>query len=481
MLFSEPTFLFVFLPVMLGLYYVSPKAIRNLILLFGSLLFYGYGESKFVIVMLVSIAVNYGVGLGIGLASTRKRSAGVLLFGLACNLGMLLYFKYADFFVDNLNRLLGFASIDGVQLQPVHLPIGISFFTFQAMSYLIDVFRADAKLQRNPLNLGLYIALFPQLIAGPIVRYQQIADQIDKRSGSVEQFADGIRRFITGLGKKMIIANAVAFPVDQIFELPSSEISFSLAWFAMLCYSLQIYFDFSGYSDMAIGLGMMFGFRFAENFNYPYVSRSITEFWRRWHISLSSWFRDYLYIPLGGNRVPSLRIYRNLLIVFVLCGFWHGASWNFLVWGLLHGVFLIGERCLRSASKNVGAVSPLRHAYVLCVVLFSWVPFRSADLGQSIDFWRTLIGLGECRDATLRPIFSFCNLEVGLAIIVGVIGSTPIANTLFKKCRDQARQSGRFGSRHIEMAINAAALFVLLYCAMLMASGAYSPFIYFRF
>ncbi|MGB5708663.1 MAG: MBOAT family O-acyltransferase, partial [Arenicellales bacterium] len=343
MVFSSVLFLFLFLPVVLLLYWVIPNKWRNSFLLIVSLTFYAWGEGLFVGIMLLSIAMNYVFGLAIERGNAR---AGRLWVGIAvmANLALLGVFKYANFLVENINTLFSSTGIQLITIDQIHLPIGISFFTFQAMSYVIEVHRRVMPAQTNLLNLGLYIALFPQLIAGPIVRYHDIAAQLKTRFVNAGQVAYGIERFVIGLGKKVLIANPMGAVADEIFALPPDSITATVAWTAVACYSLQIYFDFSGYSDMAIGLGRMFGFKFLENFNYPYISQSIQEFWRRWHISLSNWFRDFLYLPLGGNRRGPGRTYFNLLIVFLLCGLWHGASWNFVVWGLLHGSFLVLER-----------------------------------------------------------------------------------------------------------------------------------------
>ncbi|MGD8338870.1 MAG: MBOAT family protein, partial [Desulfobacterales bacterium] len=381
MLFSSIIFLFQFLPLCLLLYFLAGKRLRNLLLLIASLVFYAWGESYYVLLMLVSILVNYLCGLMIDRYRGRQAARGFLIAAIAFNVLSISVFKYANFLVDNLNTLLSQIGAGPIELAPIHLPIGISFFTFQAMSYAVDVYRRDAPVQRNPLNIGLYIALFPQLIAGPIIRYHDIAAQLIRRRVRLDDLSYGIERFVVGLGKKVLIANQVAIIADQVFSFPYETLTPGVAWLGVLCYTLQIYFDFSGYSDMAIGIGRMFGFHFLENFNYPYISRSIREFWRRWHISLSSWFRDYLYIPLGGNHRGPLRTYLNLLIVFFLCGLWHGASWNFVIWGLLHGLFLVIERLGFEKILNRWW-SPLRYLYVMLVVCTGWVFFRAENLSS---------------------------------------------------------------------------------------------------
>jgi len=348
MLFSYPTFLFGFLPIILTLYFLSPWKAKNAILLTASLFFYAWGESFYVLVMIVSILSNHAFGIRIGrlsseLPNENKKRKILLAYGVAVNLLLLGWFKYANFLFENINVALNWIDVDPIVIKDVHLPLGISFFTFQAISYLVDVYRNVTPAQPSRYKLGLYISLFPQLIAGPIVRYHDVAGQIEIRTHSIELFSSGVQRFVFGLAKKMLVANPLGLVADTVFAQSASDLSSPVAWLGIISYSLQIYFDFSGYSDMAIGLGRMFGFRFLENFNYPYISKSIQEFWTRWHISLSTWFRDYLYFPLGGSRCSSTRTYINLIIVFFLCGFWHGASWNFIVWGLIHGFFLKGH------------------------------------------------------------------------------------------------------------------------------------------
>ena len=349
MVFSSPIFIFLFLPITLTIYLLSRlvwKRASNFILLCASLLFYAWGEPKYVLIMIFSIVMNYIFGLLIDFLSDKKSKKIALSGAIALNLLLLIAFKYANFIVDNLNYVLSLINAPTLNIEQVHLPIGISFFTFQAMSYVIDVYRKETPVQKSLVNIALYISLFPQLIAGPIVRYHDIAKQIYKRIVSLPGFSLGVERFIIGLGKKVLIANVMASVTDQIFVLPNEQLTFSLSWLGIISYALQIYFDFSGYSDMAIGLGHMFGFSFLENFNYPYISKSIKEFWRRWHISLSTWFRDYLYIPLGGNRKGKTRTYFNLMATMVLGGLWHGASWRFVLWGTVHGLALAIEKLL---------------------------------------------------------------------------------------------------------------------------------------
>ncbi len=347
MVFASPVFLFVFLPLTLLGYFAVPSKFRNVFLLLASLFFYAWGETIYVLIMLASIALNYFFGILIeqGMqAPTGGRGRLALAAGITVNLLLLVYFKYANFLADNLNVSLARLSLPEIALGPVHLPIGISFFTFHAISYLVDIYRRQCTAQRTFVQCALYIALFPQLIAGPILRYRDMASQLISRTVTAAGFSAGIQRFVFGLAKKLILANPLGELADKVFAIPSGDLTAGPAWLGIICYGLQIYLDFSAYSDMAIGLGRMFGFHIMENFDYPYISLSIREFWRRWHISLSTWFRDYLYIPMGGNRGAAWRTYLNLTTVFLLCGLWHGASWNFVIWGLLHGVYLVLER-----------------------------------------------------------------------------------------------------------------------------------------
>src|SRR5712692_3341667 len=391
MVFSSPIFLFLFLPIALAVNFALPVRLRNLWLLIMSLIFYGWGEPRFVLVMIASIVVNFALGLWVDRVRARPAARWVMALGVALNIGLLAVYKYANFIVDNLNVILAGLGSAPIHLTPIALPIGISFFTFQAFSYVIDVQRRDGPVQKNPMDLALFVSLFPQLIAGPIVRYRNVAAQIVERTITRERFARGVERFVIGLGKKMLIANTVAVPADAIFAIPADQLTAGLAWLGVVCYALQIYYDFSGYSDMAIGLGLMLGFHFPENFNYPYISRSLTEFWRRWHISLLTWFRDYLYIPLGSSRGTPARTYMNLLVVFFLCGLWHGAAWTFVAWGLYHGLFLVIER-LGAGRWLERWPAPARHGYALLVVIVGWVFFRSATLGDAGRFLAAMAG-----------------------------------------------------------------------------------------
>ena len=344
MVFSSPIFVFLFLPLVLAVYFISPKSVRNAVLLVASLLFYAWGEGKYVAVMLLSICLNYFAALTLERTTNARGTRWVLALAVVLNLLLLGILKYASFVIRTVGMVVMIPPVATDFVSAVRLPIGISFYTFQAMSYVIDVYRREVSAERNLLNTALYISFFPQLIAGPIVRYSEIAYQFVNRRVTTAEFAYGIQRFILGMSKKVLLANPLAITADYVFSLRPEVLSFGMAWLGVICYTLQIYFDFSGYSDMAIGLAHMFGFRFPENFNYPYISQSVREFWRRWHITLSNWFRDYLFIPLGGSRCSTARTYFNLLVVFALCGLWHGPSWTFVLWGLFHGTFMVLER-----------------------------------------------------------------------------------------------------------------------------------------
>jgi len=517
MLFSSALFVFCFLPIVLGVHFVVHPRLRNAWLLVASLVFYAWGEPVIALVMLLSIGANYAFGLLVERARERGGGKGVVAAAVAFNLGLLVFFKYADWLWSSLGAgLVGLGWLDApwaalgshfaadspwraILLNPddsIRLPIGISFFTFQAFSYVVDVYRRDAPVQRNPLDIALYVALFPQLIAGPIVRYRDVAEQIVQRTITRAGFAYGIRRFVLGLGKKMLIANVCAEAADGVFGsatlagVPGAELTPALAWLGIVAYTLQIYFDFSGYSDMAVGLGHLFGFRFLENFDYPYIARSITEFWRRWHLSLSTWFRDYLYIPLGGNRRGPARTYANLLLVFALCGLWHGANQTFLVWGLYHGAFLVLERLgLGAWLARRNAV--LRHVYTLLAVMVGWVFFRAETLNHALDYLRALggwtdgtqlVAAGErafaARDVHL--LSQYADKLTWMALVAGALGSMPWLPRLQRHV-EARRAAGNSASLALELAGLAALCVVFVHVAMALASGGYNPFIYFRF
>jgi len=474
--FSSPIFLFIFLPLVLAGYFATRGRLRNLWLLGMSLVFYGWGEPRFVLVMLVSIAANFGFGLWLDRLRGRPGARALLGVAVALNLGLLVTYKYAAFLAGNANAALTMIGASPLSVPAFALPLGISFYTFHALSYLIDVSRRAADGQRDPAAMGLYIVFFPQLIAGPIIRYKDIADQLVRRVVTREAFALGIQRFVIGLAKKMLIANTVAGPADAIFALPTSELTVGLAWLGIVCYTLQIYFDFSGYSDMAIGLALLFGFRFPENFNYPYVARSLTEFWRRWHISLSTWFRDYVYVPLGGNRRGAARAFLNLWIVFFLCGLWHGAAWTFVAWGLYHGSFLVLER-LGVGRWLERLWAPARHAYTMIAVMVGWVFFRAESLHQAGGYLLAMAGFAS-GSGLEQHVGLQLNTVIALALIAGVIGSAPVLPGL-------GRWREGIDTVNLRVFVEAGRVtglaLLLVASAMLMAAGTYNPFIYFRF
>jgi alginate O-acetyltransferase complex protein AlgI len=480
MVFSTPVFLFGFLPVVLLLYYLSPDRYKNRWLLIASLIFYAWGEVFYVFVMLLSITVNFLIGRKIDRHSGVKRKRnGYLALGVALNLLLMISSKYTNFIVDNLNIAIHYIHLPPIHIPSIHLPLGISFFTFQAISYLVDVYRGEVPAQKRLLDLGLYIALFPQLIAGPIVRYHDVSAQITSRQHSIELFASGTMRFIYGLAKKVLIANPLAEIADSVFVLSGNDLTLPLAWLGILAYTLQIYFDFSGYSDMAIGLGRMFGFRFHENFNYPYIATSLRRFWKRWHISLSSWFRDYVYIPLGGNRVSTPRVYVNLFLVFMLTGFWHGASWNFLVWGLLHGVFLASEHA--GFSNLLQRMwKPVQHLYLLSVVTISWVFFRADNLTQALDYLYAMLNPMNFVTSEFQFLQVVTN-ESLLVLPIAILLAMPVYPGLKNWLEQRTRQAVVGTALCIDLPRLVLLCSLLFLSLVKVASSTYNPFIYFRF
>lgn len=471
MVFSSSIFIFCFLPLVLIAYYaLKPwRTAQNVLLLFVSLIFYAWGEPQYILIMLGSIAANYLFGILVGKSSNNIVSKSIVALSVAFNLGILFVFKYLGFFDQNVERFFG------IDLFTVNLllPIGISFYTFQAISYVVDVYRGKGIAQKNPLNVGLYIAFFPQLVAGPIVRYETIAEQIKNRRETFSDFAEGVERFIIGLAKKLIFANAFAVPVDYIFDT-SPEMSVLMAWLGALCYTLQIFFDFSGYSDMAIGLGKMFGFHYLENFNYPYVAKSISEFWRRWHISLSSWFRDYVYIPLGGSRVSKSRLVLNLLVVWTLTGIWHGAAWTFIVWGLWYFLLLTFEK-LTSITKHLRgkASKNLYQIFTMLCVIMGWVIFRSPSLHASATYFGSMVGLNGIPLVDETSLYLLKNLAVLLPI--ALLACTPCIPAFKRKIAG----TGIERAYRIAKPIAYCALFFV--CASCTVISSYNPFIYFNF
>ncbi|MCL1791864.1 MAG: MBOAT family protein [Peptococcaceae bacterium] len=470
MLFSSVIFLFAFLPLCLITYYLTPRPLKNGVLLLFSLFFYAWGEPRYVFLMIFSILVNYFLGVILG----RHRNKGLLSVAVAFNLLVLIFFKYFGFLVATFAGITHLALDLPDVVSDIALPIGISFYTFQILSYIVDVYRGKAPVQNNILSLGLYISLFPPLIAGPIVRYNDIAHQIVSRTADPDKIVAGIKRFIVGLSKKILLANVFAQTADLVFDSSYATLSTPLAWLGIVCYTLQIYFDFSGYSDMAIGLARMFGFDIPENFNYPYISRSVQEFWRRWHISLSSWFRDYVYIPLGGNRKGNARVLVNLTLVFFLCGLWHGASWSFVVWGLYHGMFLVAERLFL---KDVLAKTPffLRHIYLVVVVMVGWVFFRVAQIGDAATFLHIMF-TPHTGNGTLPLTTLVVTPHLVTVLLAGILASTPVLGTIKKHAGERPVLKTLLGTfRFVALVI----LFVM--CLASLASDSYNPFIYFRF
>ncbi len=480
MVFSSPIFIFIFLPIIIFLIWIAPKWIHNTILLIASLVFYSWGSLSQTPIFLFSILSNFCFGLLIANSIGKKAKLFVSL-AIITNLSLLVYFKYFNFFFENFNSLISITGHPPFVHEKIALPIGISFFTFHALSYVIDVYRKRVTAQRNILDLALYISFFPQLIAGPIVRYIDVATQFKQRVLSLEKATAGLQRFVFGFAKKVIVANTMAYIADQVFLLPISEISNSLAWLGIIAYTLQIYFDFSGYSDMAIGLAKIFGFDFLENFNYPYSAKSIKEFWRRWHISLSNWFRDFLYIPLGGNRGSETRTIINLLIVFLCTGFWHGASWTFLIWGLYHGVFLLLERM---GLEKVLSRTPkiIRAAYTILVVMIGWVFFRAETLTGAINYLGKMFFISS---NTQEQNFGaeYLNTKTIFLLIFGIIYSFRLLRLtqeqleLFFKSRNK-ENIYLFLFNNIKFTVSVVLLFVSV---SYLSASTYNPFIYFRF
>ena len=461
MLFSSIPFLYYFLPAVLIVYFLVPQKFKNAVLLLFSLVFYGWGEPKLVFLMMFTIAVFYFCGLAIGKAKQLRWKKAWLSVSVVVSLGLLGIFKYADFFISSINTVTGL----GIPLLKLALPVGISFYTFQCLSYTIDVYRGNAEVQKDPIAFGAYVTLFPQLIAGPIVRYVDVAKELKHRSHNWENIAYGLRRFLIGLGKKIILADNFALLIKLFRE--SGEPSVLFYWMYAIAFLLNIYFDFSGYSDMAIGLGRIFGFHFLENFNYPYLSKSITEFWRRWHMSLGSWFRDYVYIPMGGNRVNRSRWIFNILTVWMLTGAWHGAAWNFVLWGLLYAVFLLIEKWVPALQKLPDV---LRHCYVLLATILGFVLFNAESLAQAGSDIASLFGFGGL--PAVNPETLYYLKSYGLLFILGFIGSTPVVKLAAQKVSET--KAGPV----LEMLTLAA---LLLVCTGYLVDGSFSPFLYFRF
>ena len=463
MVFSSLTFLFYFLPIVLIIYYIVPKKAKNIVLLISSLLFYFYGEPKFGILMVISILLTYIHGLLMDKYPKRKKL--FLISSIVISSGLLVVFKYTDFIISNINMVLH-SNIDLVKLS---LPIGISFYTFQMISYIIDVYRGEAKVQKSFLKLATYVALFPQLIAGPIVRYTTIEDELDNRKYSFDNFSNGVRRFVIGLSKKILVANVLASAISSFST--SQEKTVLFYWIYGLANALQIYFDFSGDSDMAIGIGKMLGFNFPENFNYPYISKSVTEFWRRWHITLGTWFKDYIYIPLGGNRVGKIKWLRNILIVWFLTGLWHGAAWNFILWGVLYGVLLVIEKIglLKVLEKIPSVISS---AYVTLITIIGFIIFSGSSVSEILNNIGGIFGIGVSKFADLESLY--CLKNYAAIFIIAIIGATPIMKNIVSKISKKV-------SKLVNVIEPVFLTTLLIVCISYLVDGSFNPFLYFRF
>lgn len=474
MVFSSPIFLFLFLPLVLGGFFLVPRRARTPFLVAASLVFYAWGEKQIVFLLLASVLLNWALALAIERLHAPGARRLLLAATVLLDMGALVHYKYTNFLVANLNELLHRFGHAPLTAAPVHLPIGVSFITFEALSYVVDVYRGDARAARNPLHVAFYVSFFPHLIAGPILRFRDIAGAVARPRVTFEQFERGVSRFIVGLAKKMLLANPLGGVADAIFGLSAAQLTTPTAWLGIVAYALQIYFDFSGYSDMAIGLGRLFGFSLPENFRLPYAAQSIKEFWRRWHITLSTWFRDYLFIPLGGSRGTALRTYRNLILVFLLCGLWHGASWSFAAWGLFHGAFLVLER-LPFGRWLERAWRPLRHVYVILVVLVGWVFFRADSFAHAWSYLAAMAGATHAHGAAPAEYLS---IHVRLALVVGVATSTAPWPAWIERLAP--REVGPLRSAW-QLGVAAAQLALLFTSMLFVAAGTYNPFIYFRF
>ncbi len=466
MVFSSMTFLYYFLPVVLLVYLVAPRAMKNSVLLLASLFFYGWGEPKYLVLMVTTIIIGYVSGLLIEKYRDKVQGRIILILALFCCLGFLAVFKYADFFVESFNQATGLS----VKLLKLALPVGISFYTFQLISYIVDVYRGNVKAQKSLLTLATYVAMFPQLIAGPIVRYEQVEKELTDRTHSIPMIREGIVRFIIGLGKKVLIANQLGELAETYYKVQDNSVSF--AWVCAVAAALQIYFDFSGYSDMAIGLGRILGFKFPENFDYPYISRSITEFWRRWHMTLGSWFKDYVYIPMGGSRVKSGRLVVNLLVVWMLTGLWHGAAWNFILWGLFFGILLIIEKLwmLRYIENAKG----INHIYVLFATIISFVIFSGETLMDAGLMLTNMFGLGGIELITEETLYY--TASYGFTLFVAILGATPLIKNLATRAMEVAEKY------KLDTVLESVVLaLILILSTAHIVDGSFNPFLYFRF
>lgn len=466
MLFSSLSFLFYFLPIVLLIYALTPKKLKNTWLLLSSLVFYGWGEPRFVLLMVITILIGYILGLCLSKTENALWRKILVALGATSGIGILIYFKYADFFISSFNQVTGLS----INLLKVALPIGISFYTFQMLSYVVDVYRKEVPAQKNPITLATYIAMFPQLIAGPIVRYKDIVGSLEDRTHTLKDISYGIRRFAIGLGKKVLLANTLGELVAQ-YEAGNSP-SVLYVWIYVAALTMQIYFDFSGYSDMAIGLGYMLGFKFPENFNYPLSSKSITDFWRRWHMTLGSWFRDYLYIPMGGNRVSVPRHIFNILIVWMATGFWHGASWNYVIWGLYFAILLVLEK--NFWGKKIEKIPVLNHVYLLFFIAISFVIFHSENTADCITTLKMMFGFGGVPFISSEGAFEVMNF--GILLIAGILGSTAVPKTLMNRIT-----ANEVGKKIVNVVEPVYVALLLVICTAFLVNGSFNPFLYFRF
>lgn len=488
--FGSPFILFVFLPLVFAGYWICGHKQRNIFLLLASLFFYAWGDGRYVLVLIAALFINYFMGILIDRSQNISRIV-MLTVAIIANLVILVSFKYLNFIADNFNIVLKYFNLGIINLHPIHMPLGVSFFTFQALAYVIDIYREEHGAERNMVKFFLFMSLFPKISAGPIIRYQQIESVLQKPIVSIDDASYGAKRFIWGLGKKLIIADTLAKAVDQIFLVPGGELTAGLAWLGIICYTLQLFFDFSGYTDMAIGIGRMFGFKLMENFDYPYISKSLTEFWRRWHISLSTWFRDYLYTPLSyslmtesvrrkivaGKYKTNYRGLISVFIVFSLCGFWHGSNWNFIVWGMFHGVLLALESWkLTKILKKTWV--PLAHAYFLLVIMIGWVFFRTTNLNDAFVFLKTLIGFGTGNGIMYHPWLYIKN-DLLLVMAIGIIGAMPTLQVLSKYLGMATPEASR--NKLVPMLDAVATVIVLFFSIIYLAGSTYAPFIYAKF
>ena len=462
MVFSSIPFLYLFLPAVILVYFLVPRVLKNSILLISGLIFYAWGEPKYIFLMCSAILLNYICGLIIDRYRDKAISKVAVITAVSADIGMLLFFKYADFFIENFNAVSGMS----IPFLKIALPVGISFYTFQILSYTIDVYKGETEAQKNIISLGAYIVMFPQLVAGPIVRYSDINNALSERTHTLQIASEGVRRFVTGLSKKVLIADSLG-NLCETFRI-SDDKSVLFYWIYAISFSLQIYFDFSGYSDMAIGLGKIFGFRFIENFDYPYISRSVTEFWRRWHRSLGQWFRDYVYIPLGGNRTSKIKHLRNILAVWLLTGFWHGAQWNFIVWGLYFGILLIAEKFL--LLKHLEKSSILSRIYLLFIVIISFVIFNAVSLKEASDYICAMFGIGTDNIISDEAVYYLRSYAV--TFIIAVIGSTPLPRKLYEKYSEKTA---------VAVAEPIITAILLIVSTAYLVDSSFSPFLYFRF